>query len=283
VDSRNESEGRPVAGLEEVKEYWDSRSPGLLHSEHEAGTAEFFADIERARYDDEFKYRYLPKVAEFDRHSGKQVLEVGVGLGTDLLQFAKNGSNVHGIDLTSGAIDLTRRRFELTGLDANLKQASFTKIPHEDDKFDLVYSFGVLHHSRETQEGIDEIFRVLKPGGRAIVMVYHKGFKYYVRKLFLYGIVRGELFRNNPQEIVNRHSEEFGESPLTRVFSRSDARAMFGRYVDLSLQCYRLDDYVPIRGKPISLSRLLLPRMAYRVLENLMGWNLVIKGTKPSS
>ena len=106
-----------MAGLEEVKEYWDSRSPGLLHSEHEAGTAEFFADIERARYDDEFKYRYLPKVAEFDRHSGKQVLEVGVGLGTDLLQFAKNGSNVHGIDLTSGAIDLTRRRFELTGLD----------------------------------------------------------------------------------------------------------------------------------------------------------------------
>ena len=205
------------------------------------------------------------------------------GLGTDLLQFAQNGSNVHGIDLTSGAVDLTRRRFELAGLDADLKQASFTKIPFEDDRFDLVYSFGVLHHSQETQEGIDEILRVLKPGGRAIIMLYHKGFKYYVRKLFLYGVLRGELLRKSPQEIVNRHSEDFGESPLTRVFSRRGARAMFGRYEGLSMRCYRLDDYVPFRGRPVSPSRRLLPGPAYRALENLLGWNLVIKGTKPSS
>ncbi len=283
MDSREKSKRRPAVGLKEVEEYWDSRSPGLSHSEHEAGTAEFFADIERERYGDIYKYRYLPEVGEFDRHPGEEVLEVGVGLGTDLLQFAQNGSNVHGIDLTSGAVDLTRRRFELAGLDADLKQASFTKIPFEDDRFDLVYSFGVLHHSQETQEGIDEILRVLKPGGRAIIMLYHKGFKYYVRKLFLYGVLRGELLRKSPQEIVNRHSEDFGESPLTRVFSRRGARAMFGRYEGLSMRCYRLDDYVPFRGRPVSPSRRLLPGPAYRALENLLGWNLVIKGTKPSS
>ena len=270
-----------MGGLKEVRAYWESRSPGLKHSPHEVGTEEFFNDVERERYGDVFKYQYLTEVAEFDLHRGHAVLEVGVGLGTDILQFARNGAIAHGIDITSRAVEVTAGRFRLDGRRGHFGQGSFTDIPFRDGEFDLVYSFGVLHHSEETQEGIDEIFRVLKPGGRVIVMVYHKGFKYYVRKLFVYGILRGELLSRSAQEIVSRHSEDFGDAPLTKAFSRSQARRMFDAFEGLTLDCYRLDDYVIVWGAPVSPARTILPYGLYRRVENRFGWNLIIKGRKP--
>lgn len=266
---------------DEIREYWESRSPGLKHSEEQVGTPGFFATIERERYGDPFKYAFLKQVAEFDLHSGEQVLEIGVGLGTDILQFARGGSLVSGIDLTARAIELTQQRFEQEGLSGDFRQASFTSLPFEDNSFDVVYSFGVLHHSVETDEGIAEIHRVLKPGGRIIAMVYHKGFKYYVRKLFLYGVLKAEFLKHSPQEVVNRHSEDFGFSPLTKVYSRGQASKLFSSFEHLSLDCYRLDDQIPLRGRPFSLTRTLLPSKLYRAVENAAGWNLIVRGNKP--
>lgn len=266
--------------LATVRRYWESRSPGLTHSRAPVGSPEFFAEVERERYGDPFKYAWLPEVAEFDRHAGQRVLEVGVGLGTDILQYARAGARVSGIDLTDRAVALTRERFRQEGLEGDFRRASFTDIPWPDDTFDLVYSFGVLHHSEQTQEGIDEIHRVLRPGGRAIVMLYHRGFKYWVRKLFWYGVVHGELLHSSPQEIVNRHSETFGNCPLTRVFSRRQAARMFARFADVRMSAWRLDDYVYVGGRMVSPAQRLLPARAYRWLEDRWGWNLVIKATK---
>lgn len=267
--------------LATVREYWETRSPGLTHSQREVGSEAFFDEIEAQRYGDHFKYRYLEKVAEFDNHPGERVLEIGVGLGTDILQFARGGSKVYGIDLAKRAIELATERFRQKGQSGVFLQASFTAIPFKDTFFDLVYSFGVLHHSKETQEGVDEIFRVLKPGGRAIVMLYHKGFKYYVRKLFLYGVLGGEFLQYSAQEIVNRHSEVFGFSPLTKVYSRNDAARLFRQFDDICLSCYRLDDYVKVGGRIVSPTQLLLPSRAYRWVEDRFGWNLIIKARKP--
>ena len=128
------------------------------------GPKVFFEKVEFERYSDEFKYSYLPTIAQFKESKNKKVLEVGFGLGTDILQFAKNGALTFGIDLTDRAVELTSLRFSQNRLNGELKTASFTDIPFEDNKFDLVYSFGVLHHSEETQKGINEMLRVLKPG-----------------------------------------------------------------------------------------------------------------------
>jgi len=268
---------------DEVRDYWESRSPGLKHSQEDVGSPAFFAAVEHERYSDIFKYAYLKDIVGFDQHSGEKVLEIGVGLGTDILQFARAGSDVHGIDLTARAVELTNQRFEQEGLTGHFQQASFTALPFEGNTFDVVYSFGVLHHSTETEQGIAEVLRVLKPGGQLIVMLYHKGFKYYVRKLFLYGVLKGEFLKRSPQEIVNRHSEDFGSSPLTKVYSRGQARKMFAEFEQLALDCYRLDDYVPFRGRPFSLARTILPPRLYRAVENAAGWNLIIRGTKPAA
>jgi SAM-dependent methyltransferase len=247
------------ANPKEVREYWESRSPGLKHSQEPVGSPAFFAAVEREQYSDPFKYAYLKDVAGFDQHPREKVLEIGVDLGTDILQFARAGSDAYGIDLTTRAVELTSQRLEPEGLTGHFQQASFTELPFEDNSFDVVYSFGVLHHSAETKQGIAEIHRVLKPDGQLMVMLYHKGFKYYVRKLFLYGVLKGELLTSSPQQIVTRHSEDFGNSPLTKVYSRGQTRNLFAPFQHVSLDCYRLDDYIPVRGRPFSVSRNILP------------------------
>jgi ubiquinone/menaquinone biosynthesis C-methylase UbiE len=269
------------ANSEEIREYWETRSPGLKHSTEPVGSLAFFAAVERERYTDPFKYAYLKEIIRFNQHSGEKILEIGIGLGTDILQFARAGGDVYGIDLTEKAVELTRKRFEQEGLSGHFQQASFIELPFEDNMFDVVYSFGVLHHSSETGQGIAEIERVLRPGGKLIVMLYHKGFKYYVRKLFLYGVLKGEFLNHSPQEIVNRHSEDFGNSPLTKVYSRGQARKLFAAFEQLALDCYRLDDYIPFRGHRFSLARSILPSRLYRAMENAAGWNLIIRGSKP--
>jgi ubiquinone/menaquinone biosynthesis C-methylase UbiE len=264
-----------------VKNYWEDKSPGLKHSEHDTGSEDFFTDVEKERYSDQFKYKYLPQVAKFNSFKGKDVLEIGVGLGTDILQYAKHGANVHGIDLTENAVKLTSDRFKQNKLNGVFKTASFSKIPFKDSTFDMVYSFGVLHHSEETQEGINEVFRVLKPGGNIIIMLYHKGFKYYIRKLFLYGVLKGEFLKYSSQDIINRHSEDFGSCPMTKAYNRNEASKMFCNYDNIKFSVYRLDDNFRIFGKDISLSMFIFPKRIYRYLENKFGWNLIIKANKP--
>jgi ubiquinone/menaquinone biosynthesis C-methylase UbiE len=271
-----------VIDQDTVKKYWEDKSPGLKHSDDEVGSISFFDKVEYERYSDEFKYKYLPSIANFNEYKNKKVLEVGVGLGTDILQFAKNGALAHGIDLTNKAIELTSLRFSQNGLSGVFKTATFTEIPFKDDSFDLIYSFGVLHHSEETQEGIDEIYRVAKPGGEITCMLYHKGFKYYIRKLFLYGVLKGEYLRHTSQEIINRHSEDYGLCPITKAYSRSDAAKMFSKFDNVTFNVYRLDDYIKHKGKFISLSKLILPSKVFRVIENKFGWNLIIKANKPT-
>ena len=202
-------------------------------------------------------------------------------MGPTFLQYAKHGANVHGIDLTENAVKLTSDRFKQNKLNGVFKTASFSKIPFKDSTFDMVYSFGVLHHSEETQEGINEVFRVLKPGGNIIIMLYHKGFKYYIRKLFLYGVLKGEFLKYSSQDIINRHSEDFGNCPMTKAYNRNEASKMFCNYDNIKFSVYRLDDNFRIFGKDISLSMFIFPKRIYRYLENKFGWNLIIKANKP--
>ena len=253
---------------EDVQEYWESRPPGIRHTAHEYGSLLFFEEVERERYGDAFKYKWLKDVAEFDRHAGESVLEVGMGLGTDILQFARGGAKVSGVDLTQNSVDTVKKRFALYGLDGNFQQSDFRHLPFEDNAFDVVYSFGVLHHSPYMDEGIEEVRRVLKPGGKAIVMLYHKGFKYYVRKLFYEGVLKGKYLTHSTQEIINKNTEEFGDSPCTLVVNREEASELFKNYSRIeSMTGHRIDDYL-IFGKQWSSPTYMLPKPLRNFVEN---------------
>jgi ubiquinone/menaquinone biosynthesis C-methylase UbiE len=114
-------------------------------------------------------YPWLYEVAEFKKHAGDKVLEIGCGTGADLLQFARHGAIATGIDLTSGHVELARKR--LGGL-AQIYQADMRKLPFANNSFDYIYCHGVLHHSDDPEKAISEMFRVLRPGGRINIHVY---------------------------------------------------------------------------------------------------------------
>ncbi len=263
----------------DIKQYWEKRPPGIRHSDHEYGSEEFFNEVELSRYSDKFKYSYLKEISEFKEHANESVLEVGLGLGTDILQFAKNGSKVYGIDLTQNSVDTVKKRFQLNNLDGEFRVASFKEIPYEDNTFDLVYCFGVLHHSPFMEEGIEEIRRVLKPGGKAIIMLYHKGFKYYIRKLFFEGFIKLKYLKYNTQEIINKVTEDFGNSPCTLVVNRKEVNELFSNYSSISSTGHRIDDYLKF-GSFFFSPTYCLPGFLSEKIEDKFGWNIVIKAIK---
>ena len=152
---------------DQVREYWNAHPCGTQFTHLEWGSKEFFAEVERFRYETQ---PFMSEIIGFDRYPGKRLLEVGCGLGTDLLQFAKGGALVTGVDLTPQSIELVKRRFALDGLAVDARVSDAENLPFDDASFDVVYSFGVLHHTPNTQKAIDEVYRVLKPGGKIIIM-----------------------------------------------------------------------------------------------------------------
>src|SRR5438128_11179619 len=155
-----------------VRAFWQTHPCGTKFSDAEIGTPEFFASLEAHRYRKEW---HIPVAANFAATRGLKVLEIGCGMGTDGAQFAKAGADYTGIDLTDAAIELARKRFELSGLQGNFQISDAENLDFADESFDLVSSHGVLHHTPDTARAVREIHRVLVPGGRAIVMLYHRG------------------------------------------------------------------------------------------------------------
>src|SRR3712207_5143608 len=154
-----------------VRAFWQAHPCGVKFADAEAGTRLFYERVEEHRYQKEW---HIPAAADFAGARGLRVLEVGCGLGTDGAQFARAGAAYTGVDLTEAAVQLARRRFELEGLPGEFRVADAERLDFADDSFDLVYSHGVLHHTPDTARAVREIHRVLRPGGRAVVMLYHR-------------------------------------------------------------------------------------------------------------
>src|SRR5262245_55700931 len=157
---------------ERVRAFWQTHPCGTKFSDAEIGTREFFERVETHRYEKEW---HIPAAADFANARGLKVLEIGCGLGTDGAQFAQAGADYTGVDLTDAAIELARKRFELFGLKGQFQVADAENLDFPDESFDVVYSHGVLHHTPNIEAAVREVHRVLKPGGRAIVMLYHRG------------------------------------------------------------------------------------------------------------
>ncbi len=287
---------------ERVREFWQAHPCGTKFSEAEIGTPEFFQRIEAHRYKKEW---HIPAAADFAGSRGLKVLEIGCGLGTDGAQFAKAGAAYTGVDLTDAAIELAQKRFELFGLEGDFQVADAEKLNFPDQSFDVVYSHGVLHHTPDIEAAVQEVHRVLKPGGRAIVMLYHRGSYNYrvgIRLLRragagllkreagikLINLLTGEpidalreraaMMRTRPgqmpaDQLLNESTDGAG-NPLARVYSRREAGELFKKFAKVELRAYFLNKrFIPIVGN-------LLPRSIESVLASRWGWHLWIYATK---
>jgi SAM-dependent methyltransferase len=188
----------------------------------------FFRELEAERYALE---PHIPRFARFERARGKRLLEVGVGAGTDFVNWVRAGAVATGIDLTEQGIALTRERLDLEGLSAELQVADAEALPFPDATFDIVYSYGVLHHSPDTAKAIREVHRVLKPGGTALVMIYHV---HSWVGLMLWGVHclgKGQPW-HSPRWAMYHHLE----SPGTKAYTRDEARALFAPFSEVNLR-----------------------------------------------
>ncbi|MCI0440881.1 MAG: class I SAM-dependent methyltransferase [Chloroflexi bacterium] len=154
-----------------VRAYWNEHIHDLEIAKHPVGTKGFFEDLHDYRFE---KLDYLPKVVDFSAYQGKKLLEVGCGVGTDLVRFAKGGAIVTGVDLAETSIELARKNFEHNGVSGDLRVMDGESLEFADAEFDVVYGHGVLQYTDGSQCMIDEMRRVLKPGGEAIFMVYNR-------------------------------------------------------------------------------------------------------------
>lgn len=219
----------------QIKHYWQDKQPNKWYSDRQKyqSDREYYEAIEKKKY--EYFYPHIKLMAEFDQHKNEKILEVGIGMGIDLLQYAKNGAVCYGIDLTEGAIEETKKLFQAFSLNADLQVMDAETLQFEDNTFDLVCSFGVLHHTPNTQKAINEIFRVLKPKGKAIILLYSKSWQHYAIMVGIAGIIGLELLKMSMQELINKYSEAYGFSPLTKLYSKKEIKQMFSSFKDVEI------------------------------------------------
>jgi len=200
----------------EVQDWWEANPMTYdwrkTLSDQE-GTKEFFAEIDQ-RFWDAAWFAHLTgeqpfsRLIDYPELRGKHILEIGCGAGSISAQLAGSGAQLTAVDLTDHAVALTRRRFELFGLSGNILQMDARNLNFPDESFDSVWSWGVIHHSSETERIISEICRVLKPGGEARIMVYHRNSIWFkVHYVLIRGVLMGELLHLTPQEIANKYCD----------------------------------------------------------------------------
>jgi ubiquinone/menaquinone biosynthesis C-methylase UbiE len=185
------------------------------------------------------------------------VLEVGIGLGTDFTRFARAGARLAGIDLTEAAVDLVRRRLAHEGLEADVRVGDAENLPFADGTFDLVYSWGVLHHTPDTARALDEVRRVLRPGGEARIMLYSRRSWVALGVWLRYGLARGKPWRSFADLLA-----EHMESPGTKGYTQPELEEMFAGFRDV-----RFTRWVTPYDRRVAgpVARLLGPRFGWFV------------------
>ena len=260
-----------------AREQWGQDPCGSNHGrEHEAGSREFFDAIERHRYSEYAPW--MPRLMEFQNFRDARLLEVGCGMGTDLLQFSRGGAHCVGVDLTPRSIEITQHRFKLYGADGTFMISDGEHLPFRDESFDVVYSNGVLHHTPDTEGAIREVHRVLLPGGIAKVMLYHRNsLNYWVDIVLRHGVLRGEFLRGRSVEEIMSRVVEFSDHdarPLVKVYSRREARKLFRLFKDVRVDVEQLT-----RPELRFLSPVVSESMFDRLRQRI-GWNVIVTATK---
>jgi SAM-dependent methyltransferase len=210
-----------IDSKEKVRQFWDSDPCGTRYLDG----AEDFQTHARARYSLE---PFIPEFAAFASSGGQRVLEIGVGMGADYLEWLKAGTVATGVDLSAMSVEKARLRCALAGYAADLRVADAEHLPFPDNTFDVVYSYGVLHHSPDTAQCLREARRVLKPGGQARIMIYHHPSLTGLMLWLRYGLLRKKSLRRAVYDHL--------ESPGTKTYTRDEGRALMAGFEDIEMQ-----------------------------------------------
>jgi ubiquinone/menaquinone biosynthesis C-methylase UbiE len=276
----------PGSALKEaVKEHWEQEPCNTRYSSA-ADREQYFAELERSRYELEPRIHGLARFAE---GRGKTVLEIGVGAGVDFTNWVRAGAQATGVDLTEAGIALTRERLESEGLPPErylLLTTDAERLPLPDAAFDIVYAYGSLHHTPDTPRAFREAARVLKPGGELRAMIYHSP-SWTAINLWLYH----GLLKLKPWLSLKRVVFDHLESPGTKVYTVPEARALL---TQAGLEPVEVSTWLDIgdlmeiklgpkydRNKIVRLAMRLYPRPLVRLFGHGLGCTMHLVARKP--
>ncbi|HYW97661.1 MAG TPA: class I SAM-dependent methyltransferase [Candidatus Elarobacter sp.] len=262
-----------------VRDYWNECPCNIRHSTAPVGTKAYFDEVEARKY---FVEYHIPGFAEFARWNGKKVLEIGCGIGTDTINFARAGAQVTTVDLSEKSMELARQRAAVFGLEdrirfcaGNAEQLSAFVPP---EPYDLIYSFGVIHHTPNPEAVLEQLRKYAGPGTTVKIMVYHRRSWKVAWILATEG--KGQFWKL--QDLVAKNSEAQTGCPVTYTYTRREGRQLLERpgfrVTDVQAEhifAYRIADYVKYRYVKEWYFRW-MPRPLFRWLERRFGWHLLL-------
>jgi len=253
--------------VERVKAFWEQNPLSAEMIPFEPGTPEFFREHERLRRDSEPAWVH-EELYEAERHAGKRLLDIGCGTGYVAALYARGGAQVTAVDLAEKSVELTRKRLAYLSLKATVQVANAEQLPFPDAAFDVVSSFGVLHHTPDTARALREVHRVLVPGGKALLMFYNRdSFAYRVlfpSKRLLQPAWRGK----SADDQVN--AVDGMTNPLGKVFTRKELRGLMPGFTNFEFNTWEL--FFHHANK--------IPRPLRDFMAARWGWFLYIKAVK---
>jgi len=255
--------------LDKVYQFWNSRPCNIRHSDKEVGTKDYFEEVSRRKY---FVESHIPIFANFPQYAGKSVLEVGCGIGTAAQSFVEAGANYTGIDLSDYSIELAKQRFQLFNLSGGFAVDNIEnpQTVAKEPTYDLIYSFGVLHHTPDVDAAIRNIYQMLKPGGEFKLMMYAKrSYKY--------------------QQICSGEDQYEAKNgvPIANVYTNAEIHHLLSDFEDVNIWQthifpWQIEEYKQYRYVKTPFFADMTPE-DFKAMEDVMGWHLCITCKKPMS
>lgn len=251
-----------ATSLESVRDYWNRRPCNVRHSTAPVGSKEYFDQVEARKYMVE---PHIPGFSEFEKWRGKKVLEIGCGIGTAAVSFARAGADYTAIELSDESLKLARQRFELFGLKGRFfsgnAEALSTVVPLET--YDLVYSFGVIHHAPHPEKIVAEVKQYLGPDSEFRLMLY-----------------AANSWKNIMIEAGFDQPEAQSGCPIAFTYTHDEVRALLQDYQILELRQDHIFPYVVERYLRYEYELQpwfkAMPAEMFRTLEKALGWHTLI-------
>jgi 2-polyprenyl-3-methyl-5-hydroxy-6-metoxy-1,4-benzoquinol methylase len=269
----------PQVPIEGVKAFWDHRPCNIRHSPKPVGTKEYFDEVEARKY---LVEPHIPRFAQFERWQGKKVLEIGCGIGTDTINFARHGALVTAVELSEKSMDVAKQRAKVYALEDRIRfylgnaEEIVKFVPAEP--YDLVYSFGVIHHTPHPERVVEQVRQYVRPGSTVKIMVYYR----YAWKVFQILLTHGKGQFWRLSELVARYSEAQAGCPITYTYARSDMQNLLERHGFHVQEMwtdhifpYRIPEYVQYRYVKLWYLRW-MPRSLFDWLQRHLGWHLCV-------